>query len=145
MKEGTRKCRRTLSLMLAAAALVAGCGSDLEEGSAKERKQAAGQVLRLGVVTAPGKISFDKKRLEAKAGRVTIELRNDQELGHNVRIATGKKCCLRPDSEDVGGTDTIGKGKARAVVDLKPGNYVFYCSIGGHWQRGQRGSLVVRG
>jgi hypothetical protein len=64
-----------------AAAFGAGWGSDSGEGSANEPKQAAGQLLRRGVVAAPGKVSFDKKPLEAKAGKVTIELRNDRDLG----------------------------------------------------------------
>jgi plastocyanin len=131
----------------AVAALAAGCGGgDGGDNNAKPATSPKGsdQILRLTVDPSPGEIKFDKSKLTAKPGKVAIELVNPVELGHNVRIAAGKKCCLRPGSKDIGGTNTIGKGKTRAVVDLKPGNYVYYCSIGGHWQRGQRGSLVVK-
>lgn len=129
----------------AVAALAAGCGDDGEDNAAKSATPPKGpdQVLRLKVESSPGEIKFDKSKLTAKAGKATIELVNPAELGHNVRIATGTKCCMLPDSEDIGGTNTVSKGTTRAVVDLKPGNYVYYCSVTGHWRRGQRGSLVV--
>jgi plastocyanin len=133
-----------LSVVAAGVALGVGCGSDSDEGTAREPKQAAGQVLRLGVVAAPGKVALDRKRLDAKAGKVTIELRNDQSLGHNVRIQTGKRCCFGPGSKDIGGTPTISNSTARVTLDLGPGTYQFLCSLGGHWQRGQRGVLLVR-
>ena len=147
MNHIVRKRPRRVSILLAGAVLVAGCGSGddskSEEGKGQARTQAAGQVLRLGVVTAPGEISFDKKRLQAKAGKITLEFRNGQELGHNVRIQTGKRCCFTPGSKDIGGTPTISKGTTRTTLDLEPGTYQYLCSIGGHWQRGQRGVLVV--
>ena len=138
-----------VSLAAAAATLAVGCGSDGAAGSREATKtkasapRAPDQVLELMVKAAPGSITFDKRRLRAKPGKVAIELTNPTRLGHNVRIATGTKCCFRPGSNDIGGTTTIGTGKTRAVVHLKPGSYVFYCAIGGHWQLGQRGSLVV--
>jgi plastocyanin len=130
----------------AASALVAGCGGGDGDDNGAEAASAPkdpAEVLRLRVDPSPGEIQFDKSRLTAKPGKVAIELVNPVEVGHNVRIATGKKCCLEPGSKDIGGTNTVSKGKTRAVVDLKPGNYVYYCTAGGHWQRGQRGSLVV--
>jgi plastocyanin len=136
--DATRRRLRAGAALLAIAALGAGCGSDPDE-------RTAGQILRLGVVTAPGKVAFDKKRLEAKAGKVTIELRNDKGIAHNVRVQTGRRCCFASGSEDVGGTPTVVNQTIRATLDLKPGTYQFLCSIGGHWQRGQRGVLVVRG
>lgn len=100
-------------------------------------------MLTLRVVTAPGLIEFDKKRLTARAGRITFELINEKRKGHNIRIQTGGKCCFRPGSKDVGGTRTIGTGRTRAVVDLEPGVYTYLCSAGGHWHT-QYGTLVVR-
>ena len=134
------------AVVLGLATLTAGCGSDeggSSGGSAKEEAPAPEQTLKLTVKASPGKITFDKTRLRAKAGPVAIQLTNPTQLGHNVRIATGTKCCQRPGSKDIGGTDTIGEGETTGVVDLKPGKYVFYCAVGGHWQLGQRGTLVV--
>lgn len=141
-----------LACGLAAAAAAAGCGSDDENppvgaasGQPKRAKEAKppDTVLKLQVKTAPGKITFDKQRLTAPAGRIGIELTNPTQLGHNVRIQTGKRCCFAPGHEDLGGT-TTGVGKITGTVNLQPGRYFYLCSVGGHWQLGQRGTLVVK-
>ncbi|MGH2805018.1 MAG: plastocyanin/azurin family copper-binding protein, partial [Thermoleophilaceae bacterium] len=116
----------------------AGTGKPKEAGT-----EPPGTVLKLAVETKPGQITFDKKRLTAPAGRIGIELANSTELGHNVRIQTGKRCCFAPGHKDLGGT-TTGVGKIRGTVNLKPGRYFYLCSVGGHWQLGQRGKLVVK-
>jgi plastocyanin len=101
------------------------------------------QVLRLAVVTSPGVVEFDKRRLTARAGRIVFELTNGKRRGHNIRIHTGDACCFGPGSKDIGGTRTIGTGRKRAVLDLEPGTYTYLCSAGGYW-RTQNGTLVVR-
>ena len=101
------------------------------------------QVLKLSVETAPGVVRFDKQRLSAKAGRIAFVLTNDKRKGHNIRIHTGDTCCFRTGSKDIGGTPTIGAGRTRVVLDLKPGTYTYLCSTGGYW-RTQHGTLVVR-
>lgn len=129
------------------------CGSGDDEpesasGAASKPSEPA-TVLKIADTSTPGDWSFDKKSLTAKAGKVTIELHNPSDLGHNVRVQTGKKCCFGRGSKDLGGTQVIGRalGKgqtnARATIDLKPGKYWFLCANPGHWQAGQRGSLVV--
>jgi Copper binding proteins, plastocyanin/azurin family len=125
---------RAARVLVVCTALPAGCGGSDEP---------APQVLRLSVVTAPGVIEFDKKRLSARAGRIAFVLTNGKLRGHNIRIHTGDECCFGPGSEDIGGTRTIGTGRTRAVVDLEPGIYTYLCSAGGHW-RTQHGTLVVR-
>jgi hypothetical protein len=131
---------------LFAAAFAAGCGDDeTEDTGAPEQAKKPDEpatVLKLGVVTKPGKITFDKKKLSAPAGPIKIELSNPTELGHNVRIQTGKKCCFAPGHKDLGGT-TTDVGKVTGTVNLKPGRYFYLCAVGGHWQLGQRGTLVV--
>ena len=115
--------------------LLTGCGDTDNER--------VGQVLTLRVVTQPGVIEFDKKRLSARAGRIEFELINDKRKGHNIRIHTGDVCCFRQGSKDIGGTRTIGTGRTRAVLRLERGTYTYLCSAGGHW-RTQHGTLVVR-
>ena len=116
-------------------ALLAACDGD--------RAEPVSQVLKLSVETAPGIVTFDKKRLNAKAGRIAFELTNDKRKGHNIRIHTGDTCCFGAGSKDIGGTRTIGPGRTRAVLDLKPGTYTYLCSTGGYW-RTAHGTLVVR-
>jgi len=101
------------------------------------------QVLTLRVVTQPGLIEFDKKRLNARAGPIRFVLVNEKRKGHNIRIQTGGECCFRPGQKDLGGTQTIETGRTSAVVDLEPGVYTYLCSAGGHWHT-QYGTLVVR-
>lgn len=127
------------------AALLAACDASDEESRAKEggRAKPVSQVLKLSVETEPGAVRFDKERLSARAGRIAFELTNNHRKGHNVRIHTGDKCCFRAGSKDIGGTRTIGAGRARVVLDLKPGIYTYLCSTGGYW-RTQHGTLVVR-
>jgi plastocyanin len=104
--------------------------------------------LKITDTSTPGNWSFDKKTLTAKAGTVTIELHNDSGLGHNVRVHTGK-CCFKPGFKDLGGTEVIGstssdkRDTVKATLDLEPGTYTFLCSIPGHFQAGQNGTLVV--
>jgi plastocyanin len=133
-------------------ALAGACagGDDSEPASAAASKPSEPTtVLKVTDTSTPGNWSFDKKSLTAKAGKVTIEFHNPSDLGHNVRVQSGKKCCFGPDSKDLGGTEVIGgldndAGKtARATLNLKPGRYWFLCPLAGHWQAGQRGSLVV--
>jgi plastocyanin len=122
-------------LVAVLAALLAACGASDDES--------VSQVLKLSVVTAPGVVKFDKQRLSAEAGRIAFELTNDKQKGHNIRIYTGDMCCFGPGSKDIGGTRTIGPGRTRAVLDLKPGTYTYLCSTGGYW-RTAHGTLVVR-
>ena len=117
------------------AALLAACGASDEDS--------VPQVRKLSIETAPGVVKFDKQRLRAKAGRIAFELTNDKRKGHNIRIHTGDTCCFGPGSKDIGGTRTIGPGRTRAVLDLKPGTYTYLCSTGGYW-RTAHGTLVVR-
>ena len=131
---------------LLAAAMVAGCGNDPETAT---KANGPKTLLKVSDTSKPGNWSFDTKELTARAGRITIELYNPSGLGHNVRVKTGAKCCFEPGSKDVGGTKVLGglkadtRQKIRGTLQLKPGRYVFLCSIPGHWQQGQRGTLVV--
>ena len=118
--------------MAVCTAMLAACGDASDE-----------QVLKLSVETSPGVVEFDKKHLSATAGRITFELTNPKRKGHNVRIYTGDRCCFKPGSRDLGGTPTIGTGRTRVTLDLKPGTYTYLCSTGGYW-RTQHGTLVVR-
>ena len=90
-----------------------------------------------------GRFRFRPRRLEAQAGRIVVRFINREAYAHNVRIHTGETCCYEPGSRELGGTDTIRAGSISAAVELKPGNYVFMCSIGDHWSQGMSGELKV--
>lgn len=133
-----------------AAVLLGACGSDDDAGKpASAKAEERGSVLKVADTSTPGDWSFDKKSLTAKAGKVTIQFHNPSDLGHNVRVQTGDKCCFGRRSKDLGGTEVIGRDigkgltRASATLDLKPGKYWFLCANPGHWQAGQVGRLVV--
>jgi plastocyanin len=143
------KCA-SVAVALAAGFAAAGCGDDDTTAATAARPAAtpAGTVLKIGAIkSGSGAYRYDVKRLRAAAGRVTVEFVNGDTFAHNVRVQTGSTCCFKAGSEDAGGTDTINAAtKAKATLTLKPGRYVFLCSIGGHWNGDtgrMRGSLVV--
>ena len=82
-----------------------------------------------------GNLRFDRKTLSAKAGKVTIDFTNKSQVGHDVVVAKG--------ATKIGGTPIITNSQTSLNVNLKPGQYVFYCSVPGHRQAGMQGTLTV--
>ena len=82
-----------------------------------------------------GQLSYNTKKLSAKAGTVTIMMANVSPVEHNVTVAEGSKV--------LGATPTFTGGKRMLKLTLKPGTYTFYCSVPGHRQAGMEGTLTV--
>ena len=93
--------------------------------------------------TGGGSFRYAENRLEAPAGSVELVLVNEDVHQHDVKVQTGVKCCYEAGADDVGGTDVITKGETSAFVDLKRGEYVFFCSVPGHAKDGMQGRLSV--
>jgi mono/diheme cytochrome c family protein len=73
---------------------------------------------------------------EAPAGPLTIESVNEQPADHNIAV-------------DGGGVDEKGDivangGTSTVEVDLKAGEYSFYCSVPGHREGGMEGKLTIK-
>ena len=94
----------------------------------------AGTQLQL-VANTSGLLEYNTKQLSAKAGTVTITFTNSSPLEHNVTVAEGTKV--------LGATPTFKGGSKTLTLTLKPGKYVFYCSVPGHRQAGMEGTLSV--
>jgi len=94
---------------------------------------------RLGLVADPdGRLFFDRTRLRAPAGRVTIVMRNPSSTGVQHGIA------VEGHGVDADGA-IVAPGRSSSVsVTLRPGRYRFYCPFDGHRQAGMRGTLIVR-
>lgn len=125
---------RRLAAPFAILALAAGCGGDDD-----------GDTGRTVTVDAGGKLaveareySFDPSGIVVSgAGPLRIELRNDGDLAHNLR--------LRRDGKDVGGTPSFPGGRTEsASVDLEPGTYELLCTVGDHAELGMKGTLEVK-
>ena len=67
--------------------------------------------------------------------RVTIVMDNPSSVPHNVSIEGSGV-----DEEG----NTVGQGdKSTVRAELRPGEYSFYCSVGGHREAGMEGTLTV--
>jgi plastocyanin len=137
----------TRSIATLAAVLVlalAGCGggddssgSGSGSGSGSSTSSGGGgggQQLALGA-PADGSLKFDKAKLDAKAGKVTIDFDNPSSVEHGVEIEGNGV-------EQV--SDIVTKGKTSVTADLKPGTYEYYCPVTGHKEAGMKGTLTVQ-
>ncbi len=84
-----------------------------------------------------GMLKFDTDKLEAKAGKVTIVMDNPSSVPHAVGIEGSG---VDEDGETVG----QGEKSTAGPVDLKAGEYTFYCPVDGHEQAGMKGTLTVK-
>jgi plastocyanin len=143
--------RRIAVLAAVAAFAVAGCGGDDEptatpapaateaptEAPATATEAANGASSTLKIAADPGGAKkFTESTLTADAGKVTVEFANDSQLPHAVEI----------EGNGVEATTEIvtGKDAPPLAVDLKPGEYEFYCPVGDHRTAGMEGKLTVR-
>jgi uncharacterized cupredoxin-like copper-binding protein len=144
--------RRSIGAIAALAAgvlVVAGCGGGGSKSSSSSAPAAStpvtsapsqsagggGQSLSLQADPS-GNLRFNKKTLSAKAGKVTIVMKNPSPLSHNVSIQG-------PGVNQMGQTVATG-GTSTVSATLKPGKYTFYCSVPGHRQAGMFGTLTVK-
>jgi uncharacterized cupredoxin-like copper-binding protein len=81
-------------------------------------------------------IKYDKKTLSAPRGVLKIVLKSASPLKHDVAIK-GNGVNVKSKLIGTGGTTTV-----RAT--LKPGKYIFYCTVPGHAAAGMKGTLTVR-
>ena len=121
-------------LLLLAVVLLAGCGSD------DSNDQAAGDTTGVAgsVELTATDFKFDPSTVElAKSGEMTFTLVNDGQVTHALEIE-GQGIEEESDEIDGGATTEL-------TVDLKPGEYEFYCPVDGHREKGMEGKLVVGG
>ena len=90
----------------------------------------------LKLAADPSQLKFDKSSLTADAGKVTIDMKNDSEIPHDVSIDGN--------GVDEKGKDVTGGATSTVTATLKPGKYTFYCSVPGHREAGMEGTLTVR-
>lgn len=106
-----------------------GGGGGVASGTAKAN---ANNVV--DVPTDPtGQLAYKFKSAQAKAGKVTLEAKNDASVPHNIALKGGPA-----------GPVISGGKVSKITVNLKPGKYEFYCSVPGHEQAGMKGTLSVQ-
>jgi uncharacterized cupredoxin-like copper-binding protein len=89
-----------------------------------------------GAVTiSESEFKLAPKGATAKAGKVTIEAKNDGQIVHNLEVEGNgvekKTADLQPGSS------------GKLALNLKPGKYEMYCAIDGHRASGMEGTITV--
>ena len=141
--------RRTLIALALAGALFAGCGGDDDEPETAATPEptaestpaddggssssGGGQSVD---VSAPesGALEFDPKEITVKSGEVTFNFSNPSGVPHALDI----------EGVDGGEGETVqGDDAPPLTVNLEPGEYEYYCPVGGHRAAGMTGTLTV--
>ena len=128
---------RTLATLAVLALALAGCGSGDEStpnagsSGASGSGGGGGQQLALSA-PADGSLKFDKTKLEAKAGKVTINFDNQSKTTPHAVEIEGRQ------------SDIVTASKTSVTADLKPGEYEYFCPVGDHRDQGMKGTLTVK-
>jgi plastocyanin len=125
---------RRLAAPFAALLVAVGCGGDDDDAAGRTVTVDRGEAL----VVEAREYSFDPARVVVQGpGPLTIELQNDGDLAHNLR--------LRRAGEEVGGTPSFPGGRTESArVRVEPGTYEMLCTVGDHADLGMTGELEVR-
>jgi plastocyanin len=148
-----KKVAVAFALVLAAFALAA-CGSS-DDSSTESKSQSgtstesqaesgggaeggtAGSAATVDFEAASSGLAYTSDSAGATAGKVTVNFTNPQPLTHDVAIEDSS-------GKTIGKTELVAEGSDSTTVDLKPGEYTFYCSVPGHREAGMEGTLTVK-
>jgi plastocyanin len=127
--------------LLTTAPIACGGGETSTNSSGDTAAEGGGDKSKVVIWVNPVRSDFSyiPDEAEARAGDVTIELRNPRQTGweHDL-VVEGE------DGETIGRTEVILSGTDDFVLkDLQPGEYTFYCSVPGHLSAGMKGTLTV--
>ena len=136
-----------VALGVVASLVLAACGGGDDNGSSTTAATSSttsttqaggggGQAISLSADPS-GALAYQETSLTAKAGKATIDFDNPAALSHDV-------CVEDPSGKEVGCSDVIQDSKTTLDVDLKPGNYTYFCSVDGHEAAGMKGTLTVQ-
>lgn len=105
-----------------------------------EQRAAVAEGGRLEIDANPdGQLAYVVSEATAPAGSLEIDSRNDASIPHDIALQEGT------DGAELGKGETVSNGGvSRVSVDLRPGDYTFYCTLPGHREAGMEGTLRVR-
>ena len=133
-RSGRRGVIAVSALLVAGAMSMAIVTAGEEEGEGGEAVASSTEVTL--TADPSGVTAFDRKEAAVKSGTVTIHLVNEAPIEHNVAVAQGTR--------ELGRSDTIKEDETELQVDLRPGEYEFYCTVTGHRAAGMEGTLTVQ-
>jgi uncharacterized cupredoxin-like copper-binding protein len=121
----------------AAATTSAAAPTSSAEATATGSAATSAEATESRTVTATeGDMSIELSADSFSAGSYTFEVVNEGSATHDFVVER--------DGNDVAGTETIAPGASTTVtVDLQPGEYVFYCSVGNHRAMGMEVTVTV--
>jgi len=109
---------------------LAAAGAQKATGTAEEK----GGTLDIPVAQLG--LSYKFADATASAGNVKITSENPQTNGHNIAV--------EGNGLNEAGKVVQGGATSEITVDLKPGEYTFFCSVPGHREGGMVGKLTVK-
>ena len=118
---------------------MAACGGNDNSGTGSQAASKAASTPAPNTSGSAGAVSlapkgdqlmFDTSNLNAKAGKVTINFKNDSSLTHDIVLINSSNKILGQTPEFDGGTKSFS-------ATLKPGTYTYYCSVPGHRAEGR--------
>lgn len=142
-----------LLVLLVGGGVAAGCGGDGEDAGSGGGASAPAQTESAPTTTESGDsgggggqtienpaeesgaLEFQKPKLEAQAGQVTLVMPNPSPIPHAIGVR-GNGVDERGETVQTGGTSKV-------TAELKPGEYEFYCPVPGHSEAGMKGPLTV--
>ena len=106
----------------------------LAEVGAEEGGKATAEngVLQIDAVES-GALAFTASEATAPPGRIEFVMENPSPIDHNIALEDG------PEGDVVG-----NGGTSRFETNLKPGEYVYLCTVPGHAEGGMVGDLTVK-
>jgi uncharacterized cupredoxin-like copper-binding protein len=129
-----------IPIALVGVALVAGCGGGSttsgQTAAATSTQAAKGEVIHLSADPG-GALRFTQSSLKAKAGTVTLVMKNPSSAGMEHGIA------IEGNGVDSDGQTVSPGGTSSVTATLKKGTYTFYCPVPGHKQAGMVGKITV--
>ena len=81
-------------------------------------------------------------RSSVPAGRLVVQLWNRGQDAHDLRISRLRHGHMSGRAQGVAVTQS--GGLSQATWQLKPGRYVLYCSMPGHYRKGMHTTILVR-
>ena len=110
--------------------LLASVGAKKAEGNSAEKSGV------IDMPTAAAGLAYRFATASGKPGKVEIDSKNSQQTPHNIAI----------EGNGVNSQGKIVQGGATSslTVDLKPGEYTFFCTVQGHRQAGMVGKLTIK-
>lgn len=106
-----------------------------EEPAEEAGSNGGGSTLQISADPGGG-LSYETGDLTASAGSVEIDFENASSTPHDVLVEDSS-------GNSVGGTSVISESSETATVDLEPGTFTYYCSVGSHRSAGMEGTITV--